>query len=104
MSRRHRHSSSTFARRAGLGFALLLLATGSVRALPIGFNDVAVFNDLTFPVAVRFSPDGRVFVAEKSGILKAFDSIFAGSANPHIVIDLSPEVHDFWDRGMLGMT
>ncbi len=75
-----------------------------MRALPIGFNEVAIFNDLTFPVAVRFSPDGRVFVAEKSGIVKVFDNIFAGSANPHVVIDLGPQVHDFWDRGLLGMT
>ena len=32
------------------------------------------FSGLTNPTAIRFSPDGRVFVAEKSGVIKVFAS------------------------------
>jgi glucose/arabinose dehydrogenase/PKD repeat protein len=52
-------------------------------------------------VAIRFSPDGRVFVAEKSGLLKVFDSL--SDTTPTTVADLRTNVHDFWDRGMLGL-
>ena len=101
MSRRHRISLRTVIRRAGLGLVAAWLATAPVRALPANFNEVVVFNNLDFPVSVRFSPDGRVFVGEKGGVLKVFDNIFDTSAS--VVIDISPNVHDFWDRGMLGM-
>ena len=50
-----------------------------VEAAPVpmqqGFTDTLVFSGLNAPTAVRFSPDGRVFVAEKSGIIKVFDSL-----------------------------
>ena len=38
-----------------------------------GFVDEVVISGLSNPTAVRFSPDGRVFVAEKSGMIKVFD-------------------------------
>jgi glucose/arabinose dehydrogenase len=34
-----------------------------------------VFSGLTEPTAVQFAPDGRVFVAEKSGLIKVFDDL-----------------------------
>ncbi len=56
---------------------------------------------LTQPTDIGFSPDGRVFVAEKSGLLKVFDNLNDTSAT--VVADLRTNVHNFWDRGMLGM-
>ena len=54
----------------------LALATGARAAtLPGGFQDTAVFSGLDHPTAVRFSPDGRVFVAQKNGIVKVFSSL-----------------------------
>jgi glucose/arabinose dehydrogenase len=41
---------------------------------PTGFQDTVVFNGLSNPTSMRFSPDGRVFVAEKSGLIKVFAS------------------------------
>ena len=41
--------------------------------LPAGFQESIVFSGLTNPTAVRFAPDGRVFVAEKRGVIKVFD-------------------------------
>src|SRR4051812_1927567 len=66
-----------------------------------GFSDDVMLGGLAFPTNVRFSPDGRVFVAEKGGILKAFDGL--SSATPTVVADLRAEVDDYWDRGLLGL-
>ena len=82
--------------------ALLLLIPAATHAstLPPGFQETVVFNGLTNPTVVKFSPDGRVFVAEKSGLIKVFDSL--SDPTPSIFADLSTNVHNFWDRGMLG--
>ena len=72
-----------------------------VPSLPAGFHDNVAFSGLSFPTAVRFAPDGRVFVAEKSGLVKVFDSL--GDTTPTVVADLRTEVDDYWDRGLLGL-
>jgi glucose/arabinose dehydrogenase/PKD repeat protein len=83
--------------------ALLLLIPAATHAatLPSGFQETVVFSGLTNPTVVRFSPDGRVFVAEKSGRIKVFDSLSDPTAT--VFADLSTNVHNFWDRGMLGL-
>jgi glucose/arabinose dehydrogenase len=69
--------------------------------LPTGFQNQVVFSGLTEPTKVVFSPDGRVFVAEKSGKIKVFDSLT--STTPTLFADLSTEVYDYQDRGLLGL-
>jgi glucose/arabinose dehydrogenase len=64
-----------------------------------GFSERVVWSGLTAPTAMRFASDGRVFVAEKSGIIKVFASLSA--TQPTLVADLSAEVYDYWDRGLL---
>ncbi|HEX2870286.1 MAG TPA: PA14 domain-containing protein [Polyangiaceae bacterium] len=54
------------------------------------------------PTVVRFASDGRVFVAEKGGKIWIYDSLT--DQTPTLFTDLSTRVHDFWDRGLLGMT
>lgn len=66
-----------------------------------GFQETTAFGGLTQPTAVRFSPDGRVFVAEKSGLIKVFDGL--GDSTPTTFADLRTEVHNFWDRGLLSL-
>jgi glucose/arabinose dehydrogenase len=86
------------------GFLVALLGSGSVEsaaALPPGFQESVVFGGLTNPTVVRFSPDGRVFVAEKSGLVKVFDGFSDTSAT--VFADLRTNTYNFWDRGMLGM-
>ena len=68
---------------------------------PLGFSEQTVFSGLTNPTAIRFSPDGRVFVAEKSGLIKVFDSLT--DSQPDVFADLRTEVHNYWDRGLLGL-
>ena len=59
------------------------------------------FAGLTNPTQLSFSPDGRVFVAEKSGLIQVFDNL--ADATPTVFADLRTNVHNFWDRGLLGM-
>ena len=55
--------------------ALAASATAQAATYPSGFSEQTVFSGLTNPTAIRFASDGRVFVAEKSGQIKVFDSL-----------------------------
>ena len=52
------------------------------------------------PSSIRFSPDGRVFVAEKNGRILVLDDL--ADPTPTVFANLATNVHNFWDRGMLG--
>jgi glucose/arabinose dehydrogenase len=81
----------------------LMAATAPVAraAVPPGFQETSVFTGLTNPTVVRFASDGRVFVAEKRGVIKVFDSL--SDPTPTVFADLNVNVYNFWDRGLLGM-
>ena len=66
-----------------------------------GFEDSVVLRGLRTPTAMSIAPDGRVFVAEKSGIIKVFDDL--ADAHPSTLVDLRVQVMDYWDRGLMGM-
>jgi glucose/arabinose dehydrogenase len=80
---------------AGLGRA----ADASV--LPSGFRDTVVLSGMTNPTVVQFAPDGRIFVGQKNGVVKVFSSLT--DTSPVTFADLSTEVDDYWDRGLLGL-
>jgi glucose/arabinose dehydrogenase len=69
--------------------------------LPSGFRDTVVFEDLEDPTSVRFSSDGRVFVAEKAGKILVFDSL--ADTTPTVFADFRTDVFDREDRGLLGL-
>ncbi|MEO5964884.1 MAG: PQQ-dependent sugar dehydrogenase, partial [Candidatus Limnocylindrales bacterium] len=75
--------------------------TSLATALPAGFQESVVWSGLVNPTAVRFAADGRVFIAEKSGTVKVFDSLT--DPTPTVFSGLVANVHDFWDRGLLGI-
>jgi len=82
--------------------AALIAAPAAVAAtLPAGFTEDTLFSGLTAPTVVRFAPDGRVFVAEKAGLVKVFDG--PGDSTPSVVADLRTNVHDPIERGLLGL-
>ena len=81
--------------------APLLVPFQTLAAVQPGFQESIVFSGLTNPTALRFSPDGRIFIAEKSGLIKVFDSLTDPS--PTVFADLRTNVHNFWDRGLLGL-
>jgi uncharacterized repeat protein (TIGR01451 family) len=87
-----------------LASLLVLLAVGGsgASALPSGFQETTLpFTGLVNPTAIEFAGDGRVFVAEKSGRIKVFNDL--GDSSSDLFANLSANVHDFWDRGMLGL-
>ena len=83
------------------GLALLSVAPASAGTLPANFRESTVFSGLTYPTQVRFASDGRVFVAEKSGLIKVYASLT--STTPTVFYDLRSQVDDYWDRGLLGL-
>jgi cysteine-rich repeat protein len=90
---------------AALGTAMAagILGGGVGRAQTAapGYADSVQFTGLAGPAAIAFAPDGRVFVAEKRGTVQIFDSL--ASTTPHRFADLRTNVHNFWDRGLLGL-
>jgi glucose/arabinose dehydrogenase len=76
-------------------------APARAATLPTGFQETIVFSGLTEPTVVQFAGDGRVFVGEKSGLVKVFDNL--SDPSPTVFADLRTQVHNFWDRGLLGM-
>ncbi|MBB5956422.1 glucose/arabinose dehydrogenase [Saccharothrix tamanrassetensis] len=90
----------TLALLLGAG-TLVALPPTAVAAVPTGFTDSLAIGGLTSPTAAAFAPDGKVFVAEKSGIVKVFDSLADTTAT--VFADLRPQTQDFWDRGLLGL-
>jgi glucose/arabinose dehydrogenase len=86
-----------------LALLVTLLSAPAARALvlPTGFTESVVWSGLTNPTNIEFAADGHIFVAEKSGIIKVFDNQTDPTAT--VFANLSANVHDFWDRGMLGL-
>ena len=85
--------------------AALVAQAGPGRAgastVPSGFRDSVVLSGLTNPTVMQFAPDGRIFVGQKNGVIKVFQSLT--DTSPVTVADLSGEVDDYWDRGLLGL-
>jgi glucose/arabinose dehydrogenase len=77
------------------------LTGAGASALPAGFRDSVVLSGLTNPTVLQFAADGRVFVGQKNGVIKVFQSLT--DTNPVTVADLSAEVDNYWDRGLLGL-
>ena len=69
--------------------------------VPPGFHDNVVISGLNLPTVIQFAPDGRVFIAEKGGLIEEFDSL--SDPMPTVVADLSTNVYNYGDRGLLGM-
>ena len=76
-------------------------AVAHATTLPPDFRESTVVAPLAQATSFKFAPDGRVFVAEKSGLIKVFDSV--SDTTPATFADLRTQVHDYWDRGLLGL-
>jgi glucose/arabinose dehydrogenase len=83
------------------GIAVSASEPVAAATLPAGFSQSTVFSGLINPSVVRFAADGRVFVAEKRGVIKVFDSLT--DTTPTTFADLRTNTYNFWDRGLLGM-
>src|SRR5919109_1216123 len=93
-TRRSRRRASAFV-AAFFPPTLVAVAAGPSTAsasTPAGFSDSVVFSGLDAPTAIRFSPDGRVFVAEQSGLIKVYDSL--RDKTPTVFADLRTQVYN----------
>ena len=80
---------------------VLCLVPHALADVPPHFEQTAVIRGLTNPTQVRFAPDGKVFVAEKSGLILEYSSL--SDPTPTTFADLRTEVDDYWDRGLLSI-
>ena len=69
-------------------------------ALPAGFVQEEVVVGLTLPTSFALAPDGRLFVTEKAGRVRVVDD---GQLLATPFVDLSTEVNDAADRGLMGV-
>ena len=67
---------------------------------PTGFSDDVVASGLTEPTAISFFPDGRMAIAQKSGVVRLVKN---GALQPTPLIDIEDRVNDYWDRGLIGI-
>jgi len=98
-------------RRGLIGAAAMVLGAALVTqvgpgqavasTLPTGFRDSVVLSGMTNPTVLQFAADGRIFVGQKNGVIKVFQSLT--DTSPVTVADLSANVDDYWDRGLLGL-
>jgi glucose/arabinose dehydrogenase len=84
-------------------FATVGAARGLVAGPPVGFATSLVVGGLHdgvggLPVAFAFAPDGRVFVARKTGVIDVYDG-----GVQHVFWDLRDEVNTIQSRGLLGL-
>lgn len=84
--------------------AMLLAGVLDARAVltftPPGFVEETVAAGLPYATAIAWSADGRLFIAQKSGIVRVWRG---GSLLPEPFVDLSVQVNDNHDRGLLGL-
>jgi glucose/arabinose dehydrogenase len=96
-------NSSGIRRRLALLAALavlLALPAGAGAAMLPGFESDRLVGGLTQPVNVAWTPDGRMFVAEKPGVLKV---VPPGGGAAQVVLHFKDEVNSASDRGFLGL-
>lgn len=75
-------------------------ACATLTYTPSGFTDELVAGGLPFATGIAFSRDGRLFIALKSGVVRVYRN---GSLLATPFVDLSTEVNDNHDRGLLGI-
>jgi len=80
-------------------FTALTPAVGA-QSLPPNFIEDIVASNLDFPVAFTALPDGRLLIAQKSGVVRMIKN---GILQPAPFIDITARVNDYWDRGLVGI-
>lgn len=87
----------------GALFASIAAAEASAQAfsLPPHFQAIPLPEVFNLPVGLVFAPDGSMLVIEKTGRVKAVDAQGVAQSTPFL--DLSAEVNNDHDRGMLGI-
>jgi glucose/arabinose dehydrogenase len=101
------HLAGSALPRVAVAIALACMAVGAAPAasgaltLPPGFEQTTVISGLNEPTDVEVAPGGRVFVSEKSGYIRTYDSLSDPTA--HTFADLRTNVHNHSSRGLLAL-
>ena len=74
--------------------------TAAAAPPPPGFVVEPVVSGLDVPVAIDFAADGTMFIAEKRGVVRVVRN---GELLPTPFIDISEDVNDRFEHGMLGL-
>ncbi|MFZ2523621.1 MAG: PQQ-dependent sugar dehydrogenase, partial [Minisyncoccia bacterium] len=77
----------------------VLINPVTVSALPAGFETQVIASGLNSPTSISFAPDGRIFIAEKSGAVRVIKNGVL-LANPLITLS---DVNSYGDRGLIGI-
>ena len=64
------------------------------------FSGETIATGLTRPTAIEFAPTGQMFIAQQNGVVRLLEN---GQLMPSPFIDLSAEVNNIQDRGLLGL-
>ncbi|HQY92490.1 PQQ-dependent sugar dehydrogenase [Caldilinea sp.] len=99
------HSFFRYALALALSVALLMPAASPAAAqggfnLPYGFIQEGVVMGLDLPTSFALAPDGRIFITEKAGRVRVYQH---GELLGDPFIDLTTEVNDAADRGLMGI-
>jgi glucose/arabinose dehydrogenase len=78
--------------------AAVVLAPAAVAGPPEGYVRAIVARGFDVPTAFAYAPDGRIFVTEKTGLVKVFRN-----GRVEQFADLRDEVNAIDDRGLLGL-
>src|SRR5207247_67288 len=84
---------------AGISLMLACAQPAAAATYPAGFSQVTLASGLSGAVAVDWAPDGRMFVAERSGVVKVVDP----DGTKRTLLDISDHVNNWGDRGLLGV-
>src|SRR3954453_18288984 len=100
-SQRLRGGAVCFAATLVIAWLSPHMPNAAATTMPAGFSEYAVAAELDMPTALAFAPDGRLFVAEKRGVVKMFDSI--DDTIPTVFADLRTQVLNAIQRGLLAI-
>jgi glucose/arabinose dehydrogenase len=67
---------------------------------PSGFVEDVVADNLPYATGIAFAPDGRMFITLKGGVVRVYQN---GTLLPTPFIDITSQVSDSTDRGLLGV-
>jgi glucose/arabinose dehydrogenase/PKD repeat protein len=83
------------------GLFVLFTPGATAVTLPPGFEQTSILPGVSKPQDIAIAPNGRVFVAEKSGLIRTFDNL--DDATPTLFADLRTKVHNYGARGLLSI-
>jgi glucose/arabinose dehydrogenase len=78
---------------------VILISIKSIAQLPVGFVEQTVYSSNTVIVGMKFDASARIYYWEKSGKVWVIKNGVRGTTP---LIDLSAEVRDNWDAGLIG--